>query len=623
MSAIVDQPTDLSKLLSGKTKFILHSAASDYTVNARGAMRFYDEVVKRHGQAAVDRSVRYYVTPNGEHGSVGHSATTGTALPHYADLMGALRTWVEKDVAPESMVQTLEETTRRTRSCGRGRSAAIPNIHATRAAGNPANAQSYSCAMPQASSPGATRRVGEDEQHEAAPRRAEPRTPVDGAHTPPRMVLPWRPCMMSAVSSRPPVATMVSEWRASSQHGAGFSWETSPPFRSKSPANVRCAVPAATRTATIISAATSPCVRSAISRPGARRRRHGARRSAPPAARVDCRRRTARALSRAEHAAADPVRRGIYVQLVTSAVREIPAAWRGLPRLSIVVSIDGLQPEHDARRTPATYDRILEHIAGHQITVHCTVTRQQIHRPGYLEEFLEFWSRREETTKIWMSLYTPQIGEVSAERLTTADRRRVVADLLALRLKYPKLQAPRELLDVYAEPPRSPDECVFARTTTTISADLTTRITPCQFGGAPDCASILTVPLCLMRPCGILIVVLLQIIGPICYFAFGRGENDEYPSTGAREKEVWFKRSHQGDLNLSVPGHSVFGFLGQNGAGKTTTMKMILGLTKGWPAAPSPSAARTGSLWGRKTGTAIKGAGCAGVLQLHAMIRKS
>ena len=31
-------------------------------------------------------------------------------------------------------------------------------------------------------------------------------------------------------------------------------------------------------------------------------------------------------------------------------------------------------------------------------------------------------------------------------------------------------------------------ECVFARTTQTISADLTTKITPCQFGGAPDCS---------------------------------------------------------------------------------------------------------------------------------------
>ena len=58
-----------------------------------------------------------------------------------------------------------------------------------------------------------------------------------------------------------------------------------------------------------------------------------------------------------------------------------------IPRLQIVVSIDGLQPEHDARRTPATYDRILKHIDGHQITVHCTVTRQQVQRDGYLEEF--------------------------------------------------------------------------------------------------------------------------------------------------------------------------------------------------------------------------------------------
>ena len=33
-------------------------------------------------------------------------------------------------------------------------------------------------------------------------------------------------------------------------------------------------------------------------------------------------------------------------------------------------------------------------------------------------------------------------------------------------------------------------------------------------------------------------------------------------------------------LDLSVPEHSVFGFIGRNGAGKTTTMKLILGLLK-------------------------------------------
>jgi MoaA/NifB/PqqE/SkfB family radical SAM enzyme len=182
-------------------------------------------------------------------------------------------------------------------------------------------------------------------------------------------------------------------------------------------------------------------------------------------------------------------KRGIHVQLVTSAVREIPKAWHGLPRFSIVVSIDGLQPEHDARRTPATYDRILKHIEGHTITVHCTVTRQQANRPGYLDEFLRFWSTRTEVEKIWMSLYTPQIGEVSEERLRPADREGVIADLRALRVKYPKLALPDGLLNVYANPPQSPDECVFAKTTATISADFKTKITPCQFGGAPDCSN--------------------------------------------------------------------------------------------------------------------------------------
>ncbi len=181
--------------------------------------------------------------------------------------------------------------------------------------------------------------------------------------------------------------------------------------------------------------------------------------------------------------------RGVHTQLVTSAVREIPRDWATISNVSITVSIDGLQPEHDVRRTPATYDRIMKHIVGHRITVHCTVTRQQVNRPGYIEEFLRIWSEKPETKKIWMSLYTPQMGEVFEERLTPADRQRVVADLMTLRLRYPKLEAPKALLDVYADPPSSPDECIFSRTTTTISADLTTRITPCQFGGVPDCSN--------------------------------------------------------------------------------------------------------------------------------------
>jgi MoaA/NifB/PqqE/SkfB family radical SAM enzyme len=181
-------------------------------------------------------------------------------------------------------------------------------------------------------------------------------------------------------------------------------------------------------------------------------------------------------------------KRGIHTQLVTSAVREIPKEWATIPKLSIVVSIDGLQPEHDVRRTPATYDRIQKHIVGHKIIVHCTVTRQQVNRPGYLEDFLKFWSAKDEVRKIWISLYTPQMGEVAEEILQPADRSRVVADLRALRHRYPKLEAPEGMINVYANPPQDPSECVFARTTASVSADLETRITPCQFGGNPDCS---------------------------------------------------------------------------------------------------------------------------------------
>jgi MoaA/NifB/PqqE/SkfB family radical SAM enzyme len=181
--------------------------------------------------------------------------------------------------------------------------------------------------------------------------------------------------------------------------------------------------------------------------------------------------------------------RGIYSQLVTSAVRPIPAEWATLRRLQLVVSIDGLQPEHDVRRAPATYDRILKHIVGHQITVHCTVTRQQVRRDGYLEEFVKFWSANENVRQIWVSLYTPQIGEVSDERLMPEDRECVTIALRHLRRVYPKLQMPEGMIKVYEEPPSSPDECVFAQTTTCVSADFKRPISPCQFGGNPDCSN--------------------------------------------------------------------------------------------------------------------------------------
>ena len=181
--------------------------------------------------------------------------------------------------------------------------------------------------------------------------------------------------------------------------------------------------------------------------------------------------------------------RGIHVQVVTSAFRSIPPCWARLPLLNVVVSIDGLQPEHDIRRAPATYDRILKNIAGQKITIHCTVTGQMMKRPGYLKEFLEFWTPRCEIRKVWFSLFTPQAGDHLPEMLQPHQRLQAIADMLTLRKEFPKLDMPEGLIRQFAMPPQNPKECIFARTTQTLSADLKTKITPCQFGGNPDCSS--------------------------------------------------------------------------------------------------------------------------------------
>jgi MoaA/NifB/PqqE/SkfB family radical SAM enzyme len=179
---------------------------------------------------------------------------------------------------------------------------------------------------------------------------------------------------------------------------------------------------------------------------------------------------------------------GITVQLVTSAVRPIPRAWASIKELHIVVSVDGLQPEHDPRRRPATYERILKNIEDVSVKIHCTVTRQMTKRAGYFDEFSSFWSSRPEVWKIWFSLFTPQVGATDEEILGPAEREEVLQALAALRAKYPKVYLPDETLRGFRNPPRTPDECIFARTTVNYTADLRTRIEPCQFGGTPDCA---------------------------------------------------------------------------------------------------------------------------------------
>ena len=180
-------------------------------------------------------------------------------------------------------------------------------------------------------------------------------------------------------------------------------------------------------------------------------------------------------------------RMGTHTLVVTSAVIPIPLEWMKILRLRVAVSVDGLQPDHDIRRKPATYNRILQNIEGREVNIHCVVTRPMLARRGYLDEYAAFWSARPEVNRIWVSIYTPQMGEISREMLTREDRVALARQLPDLAARYPKLLFKDGMAQAFLDPPKNPEACLFAKMSVNYSADLQTRVEPCVFGGIPDC----------------------------------------------------------------------------------------------------------------------------------------
>jgi MoaA/NifB/PqqE/SkfB family radical SAM enzyme len=178
----------------------------------------------------------------------------------------------------------------------------------------------------------------------------------------------------------------------------------------------------------------------------------------------------------------------VFALVVTSCVIPVPAEWMTLRRVRVAISVDGLPEHHNIRRKPATYQRILQNIAGRKVNVHWVITRPMLERAGYLEEYVNFWSARPEVDRIWVSVYTPQIGEQSVEVLSPEDRESLARQLPALAPRYPKLLFNEDLGKAFLHPPKNPDECLFAKMSANYSADLHTRVEPCIFGGTPDCA---------------------------------------------------------------------------------------------------------------------------------------
>ena len=146
---------------------------------------------------------------------------------------------------------------------------------------------------------------------------------------------------------------------------------------------------------------------------------------------------------------------------------------------------------------------------------------------GYFEKFLSFWCARPEVKKIWFSLFTPQVGAEGEEILSPENRTQVLAELIGLRRTFPKLYLPDLVVEGFRKPPQSPAECIFARTTLSFTADLKTRITPCQFGGEPDCGQ-----------CGCFASAGLKAVGDHrCWVCFRREQSSTHRTPSAKGQQ--------------------------------------------------------------------------------------
>jgi len=179
---------------------------------------------------------------------------------------------------------------------------------------------------------------------------------------------------------------------------------------------------------------------------------------------------------------------GVWPMVVTSAVIPIPHEWTDNEKIRVTISVDRLPVHHDVRRKPATYERILKNIKDCKVNVHLTVTQPMMERDDYLDEYFTLWNGRPETRSIWLSLYTPQVGEQAPEILTAESKQALIAKLPDWRRRYPKLLMFSKTGYALTNPPADPSQCTFATMSANYSADLKTRVEPCIFGGTPDCS---------------------------------------------------------------------------------------------------------------------------------------
>jgi len=109
-SALMDSTNpDLSAFFARGGKLILRENAADRAQSALMGIQYHDALVAHMGAAAVERSVRLYVSPGSTHSGNSRAVAGGPAVPTMVDLLDPLDRWVSGGDAPaNALVQVVK-----------------------------------------------------------------------------------------------------------------------------------------------------------------------------------------------------------------------------------------------------------------------------------------------------------------------------------------------------------------------------------------------------------------------------------------------------------------------------------------------------------------------------------
>ena len=151
LSELIDATNpDLSRFRRRGGRLILKVNTTDYSVNPRWVMDYYENMRHTMGASAVDEFVRFYVAVGLFHNrNVGRNPLTNALVPGYVDFVAMLDDWVEHGKAPaDTQVLSEMDTVPPFTVNATFPMCAYPMYPRYRGTGDPKAAASYACTRP-------------------------------------------------------------------------------------------------------------------------------------------------------------------------------------------------------------------------------------------------------------------------------------------------------------------------------------------------------------------------------------------------------------------------------------------------------------------------------------------